>query len=140
MNTLISNKIRFSHTGQNAMNYIEMVKKAEQNRFQALINQDYVAFQNFCDPALTYVRSSARVDTLQSYMDKLENQFYIYQTIDYKIENVVEYSDSLLVFGVFEASLLLQGAPMQLKNRTLSVWNKTTDAVKLFAYQPTPIK
>lgn len=122
------------------MNYIEMVKKAEQNRFQALINQDYVAFQNFCDPALTYVHSSARVDTLQSYMDKLENQFYIYQTIDYKIENIVEYSDSLLVFGVFEASLLLQGAPMQLKNRTLSVWNKTTDAVKLFAYQPTPIK
>ncbi|MDQ9022052.1 nuclear transport factor 2 family protein [Acinetobacter sichuanensis] len=122
------------------MNYIEMVEKAEQDRFQALIDQDYAAFKTYCDPALTYVHSSARVDTLQSYMDKLENQFYVYQNIDYKIENIVEYSDSLLVFGVFEASLLLQGAPMQLKNRTLSVWNKTINAVKLFAYQPTPIK
>ncbi|MFW2095914.1 hypothetical protein ACG9ZL_06690 [Acinetobacter sp. ULE_I057] len=47
---------------------------------------------------------------------------------------------ALLTFAIFEAELLLQGKPVKLKNRTLSIWKKTKDSVVLFAYQPTPIK
>ncbi|MFW1801372.1 hypothetical protein ACG9YX_15250 [Acinetobacter nematophilus] len=57
-------------------------------------------------------------------MEKLENQYYIYQTIDYSIDNIIELLDSVLVFAVFDASLLLQGNAMTLKNRTLSIWKK----------------
>lgn len=123
-----------------AMDYINIVKNAEKNRFQALINQDYQSFKKLCDPELIYVHSSAKVDSLMSYMEKLENEYYIYQTIDYSIDNIIELLDSVLVFAVFDASLLLQGNPMTLKNRTLSIWKKTVDGAKLFAYQPTPIK
>ena len=122
------------------MDYINLVRTAEKKRFQSLIDQDYKTFKGLCDPALTYVHSSAKIDDLNSYMKKLDNQYYIYQTIDYHIENIVEFSDNLLVFATFESALLLQGNPVQLKNRTLSVWKKTADSVQLFAYQPTPIK
>ena len=122
------------------MDYINLVRTAEKKRFQSLIDQDYKIFEDLCDPALIYVHSSAKIDDLNSYMKKLDNQYYVYQTIDYHIENIVEFSDNLLVFATFESALLLQGNPVQLKNRTLSVWKKTADGVQLFAYQPTPIK
>lgn len=122
------------------MDYIHLVKIAEKERFQALTQQDYKKFESLCDPELTYVHSSAKIDHLSSYMQKLKSQHYTYQTIDYHIENIVEFSDNLLAFATFEAELLLQGKPAKLKNRTLSIWKKTKDGVVLFAYQPTPIK
>ncbi|ENU57061.1 nuclear transport factor 2 family protein [Acinetobacter guillouiae] len=122
------------------MDYIHLVKMAEKERFQALTQKDYKKFESLCDPELIYVHSSAKIDHLSSYMQKLESQYYIYKTIDYNIENIVEFSDNLLTFAIFEAELLLQGKPVKLKNRTLSIWKKTKDSVVLFAYQPTPIK
>jgi hypothetical protein len=122
------------------MDYIQLVKQAEQQRFQALMQQNYQKFQDLCAPELTYIHSSARQDNLSSYMTKLKNQYYIFQQVDYQIENIVEFADTILVFALLDAALLVQQQPLQLKNRTLSVWKKTPAGVQLFAYQPTPIK
>lgn len=122
------------------MDYIQLVKNAEQDRFQALAQQNYQKFQDLCDPELTYIHSSAKQDNLLSYMTKLKNQYYVFQHVDYQIENMVEFADTILVFAQLDAALLVQQQPMQLKNRTLSVWKKTPTGVQLFAYQPTPIK
>lgn len=122
------------------MDYIEQVKQAEKIRFQALIQQNYQDFEDLCDPELTYIHSSAKQDNLLSYINKLNNQYYVFRHVDYQIENIVEFHDTILVFAQLNADLLVQQQPMQLKNRTLSVWKKTATGVQLFAYQPTPIK
>lgn len=122
------------------MDVIEQVKQAEKTRFQALMEKNYDAFEGLCDPELRYVHSSAKIDDLSSYMQKLKAAYYIFQTVDYQIEHIVEFQDTVLVFAQLDAQLLVQQQPMHLKNRTLSVWKKSAEGVRLFAYQPTPIK
>lgn len=122
------------------MDYFQAIKEVEKLRFKALIDKDYQAFQNLCDESLTYIHSSGKQDNLFSYMEKLHNKYYVFNKVDYDIKNIVEFQDTILVFADLEANLLLQQQPMQLKNRTLSVWRKTINGMRLFAYQPTPIK
>nr|WP_174505298.1 nuclear transport factor 2 family protein [Acinetobacter sp. Marseille-Q1620] len=118
----------------------ELIEQFEQSRFQALLDQDYELFKHLCDPDLTYVHSSGKVDNLNQYFEKLKNNYYEYLKIDYKINKVQIFDELVLVYAHFNAELLIQKQPATLNNLILAVLKRNGDELKLLASQPTPIK
>lgn len=118
----------------------DIINQFEQQRFQALINQDYDLFKKLCDPDLTYVHSSGKVDNLDDYFNKLKSNYYHYLTINYSIRNIQIFNELVLVYADFKADLRIEGKPKTLENKILSVLKRDGNNLKLLASQPTPIK
>ncbi|UOO89262.1 nuclear transport factor 2 family protein [Vitreoscilla massiliensis] len=118
----------------------KMIEDFEQQRFQALIMQDYDLFTSMCDKNLIYVHNSGNVDTLEGYYHKLVSGYYRYLSIDYEISHVEIFTECVLVFANLKAHILVNNEEKQLNNRLLSVLKRNHSGLKLLAQQPTPIR
>ena len=116
------------------------IRTLEKKRFQYLIDKHYQQFADMCDDNLRYVHTSGTVDTLSSFMTKLQAGYYDYQKIDYDIVDIIEMSDCIIVTANFHAQLLVDQEPRVLQNRAISIWKKQASQPKLFIYQATPFK
>ena len=118
----------------------QQIRTLEKQRFQYLIDKQYQKFAEICEDNLRYVHTSGTVDSLTSFMNKLQAGYYDYQKIDYDIVDIIEMSDCIIVTANFYAELLVDQEPRVLQNRAISIWKKGTDQPKLFIYQATPYK
>lgn len=116
----------------------QKISELEQQRFSYLLNKQYDEFAAMCDADLHYVHSSGVTDDLFSYLQKLKSGLYGYQQLDYEIGKVIDMQDYVMVTGDFYAKVLVDGQPVSLKNRAISIWKKQGDEYKFFVYQGTP--
>ena len=116
----------------------QKISELEQQRFSYLLNKQYDEFAAMCDADLHYVHSSGVTDDLFSYLQKLKSGLYGYQQLDYEIGKVIDMQDYVMVTGDFYAKVLVDGQPVSLKNRAISIWEKQGDEYKFFVYQGTP--
>lgn len=115
------------------------IRELEDQRYQAAVDQDWDAFAALCHPALAYAHSSAVVDTLQEYLDKVHSGYYVYHDIDHPIDEIRIIDDVALVLGEMNARITAAGVEKILRNKCLAVWKNTDEGWRLLAYQPTPI-
>jgi len=104
-----------------------------------MLRGDVAAFEALCHPELLYTHSSGATDTLESYMDKLTQRYYVYHSIDHPIERVVVTGDVALVLGEMNAEITSGGVEKTLRNKCLAVWVRSESTWKLLAYQPTRV-
>ena len=88
-------------------------------------------------PDLRYTHSNAVVDTLDSYLAKCRDGFYVYHSVDHPIDKITVIGDVALVFGEMKADLTAGGTHKQLDNGSLAVWTRTGPTWRLLAFQPT---
>lgn len=115
----------------------DLIKSLESQRFQAILNKDYSTFRNLCHPNLHYMHSNGSADSLDSYIQKCETEFYQYQWIEHPIDKIEFHNNCAFVFGEMQAELLINNVPKRLDNKTLSIWIKDEISWKFYAFQPT---
>lgn len=117
-----------------------LIRTLEDQRYQAILDGDFDAFARLVAPDLIYTHSSGVIDTLDSYLDKCRQGYYVYHLIDHPITDIRIVGDVALVVGEMNATITSGGILKTLQNRCLAVWECREGQWKLVAYQPTPFK
>lgn len=115
-----------------------LIRHLEAARYNAILEQDYDAFDRLAHPSLIYTHSSGVTDTGGEYLAKCRQGYYVYHQIDHPIDFVRIIDDVALVIGEMNAEITVGGKPKTLRNRCLSVWKLTNGEWNFLAYQPTP--
>ena len=115
----------------------QIIRDLEDARFNAIVTGEFDAFAELSHPDLRYTHSNAVVDTLDSYLAKCRDGFYVYHSVDHPIDKITVIGDVALVFGEMKADLTAGGTHKQLDNGSLAVWTRTGPTWRLLAFQPT---
>lgn len=118
-----------------------LILELEDRRFQAIVDGEFEVFAEHAHPDLSYAHSNGVVDTIQSYLKKCHEGFYVYHRVDHPISAIRVEGNIALVFGEMNADITAGGTAKSLRNKTLAVWINDAEAGawKLLAFQPTPI-
>ncbi|WP_407364320.1 nuclear transport factor 2 family protein (plasmid) [Pseudomonas luteola] len=124
----------------NNHNLIEnSIRSLEEKRYTAIMAGDFKTFAELSHPDLSYAHSNGVVDTLDSYLKKCDDGFYIYHKVEHPITSIRVLGDTALVLGEMNAEITAGGVRKSLQNKCLAVWVRSGEHWKLYAYQPTPI-
>ncbi|MEU6095023.1 nuclear transport factor 2 family protein [Streptomyces sp. NPDC047079] len=115
----------------------EIIRELEERRFGAMTAGDFDSFAELAHPDLAYTHSSGSLDTLDSYLAKCENGYYVYHRIDHPIERISIVGDTAVVIGEMLADMTAGGVRRQLGNRSIAVWSRVDGTWKFLAYQAT---
>lgn len=115
----------------------QAIRELEDRRYDAIVRGDVDTFVALAHPDLVYIHSSATVDTLDSYREKLDSGFYVYHRVEHPISRVVIAGDTAYVLGEMHADITAGGAPKSMVNAALAVWVRTDDGWRLLSYQAT---
>jgi hypothetical protein len=118
----------------------QLIRKLEEQRFEAIVQRDFDQFVSLAHPDLVYVHSSGVVDSLAQYLEKCRSGYYVYQSIDHPIDEIRQYGDTVLVIGGMNADLIINGEQRFLKNKSLAIWTMAEGRWKFTVYQATPIR
>lgn len=115
-----------------------LIRSLEDQRYQAVLDQDYERFEALCHARLVYSHSGGNRDSLESYISKLRSGSLRYHRIDRSVEDVLIVGGTALVVGHMNAELSVEGHEKTLNNSSLAVWVNELGDWKFIAYQPTP--
>ncbi|MFD1211175.1 nuclear transport factor 2 family protein [Arthrobacter sp. GCM10027362] len=110
----------------------------EDERYQAVLNEDFDSFAKLCHEKLLYSHSNGDRDTLASYLAKCAQGTYRYHRIDHPVTEIIVVGDVALVIGEMHAELDIRDRPATLDNTSLAVWVREGESWKFLAYQATP--
>lgn len=113
------------------------IRALEDHRYQALVEGEWDVFERVCHPELSYVHSTAVIDSRASYVAKLRDGHYVYHRISHPIDRVVVVGEVAMVFGQMTADVTAGGVEKQLDSQALAVWRLTDGEWLFYAYQPT---
>ena len=117
---------------------VEAITELERQRFAAVVAGDFDGFAAVCHPDLMYTHSTGVTDTLEEYLAKCREGFYVYHQVDHPVTKIVVVGDIGLVLGEMNADLTAGGVRKQLRNSSLAVWVRDGETWQLIGYQPTP--
>jgi ketosteroid isomerase-like protein len=120
-------------------NDVDTILDLEHRRFDAVVAGDIDAFAALAHPDLLYTHSNGVTDTLESYLAKCRDGFYVYHRVDHPVTNIVVTGDLGLVLGEMNADLTAGGVRKQLRNSSMAVWLRDHGTWRLIGYQPTPL-
>ena len=115
----------------------EEVRRAEERRFAALVNEDIDTFDELCDDRFIYTHSTGHRDSKSSFSAACRSGLIRYHRIEATAEQIVLAGDCAVVTGSMEAELSVSGAPRTVRNLSTSVWVREAGAWKLLASQLT---
>lgn len=110
----------------------------ENQRYDAVVNGNFELFADLCHSDLAYSHSDGSRDTIDSYLRKCREKFYVYHRIDHPVSDVLIHGDVAVVVGEMNAAITANGVEKELANNSIAVWTRQGGAWKLLAYQPTP--
>lgn len=116
-----------------------LIRSLEEKRYNAIVAGDFETFGTLAHPDLNYVHSNGVVDTLQSYLAKCLDGYYVYHRIGHPINSIKVIGDVALVFGEMNGEITAGGVQKTLNNKALAVWTLLDGTWKLLAYQPTTV-
>lgn len=119
------------------------VLQCEERRRVAMNTADTSAFQEFCDPAMTYRHSSGVIDDLTQYIYKLESQQVKYSNVEFKELMVVVPAGGdktlAIVMGSMFADVTRPTESVQIASHFQSTWTLADSTWKLIAVHGAPI-
>jgi len=115
------------------------IRALEDLRYEAILEGKFDIFAQLAHPDLQYAHSNGVVDTVDSYLKKCYDGFYVYHQIEHPIDSMRIEGNIALVFGEMNARITSGGVHKTLRNKSLAVWISDGENWKLLAYQPTAI-
>ncbi len=118
----------------------ETLEAAETARCLAMTTPDFVTLRALFRADARWIHSSGKVDTVDSFVAKLESGDAVYLTIErsevaYRVEG-----HFALASGVATIDALKDGAPHKLRNRFTNFWALEQGAPRLIWAQSTAMK
>ncbi len=113
------------------------VKKAEEARIAATIKGDVAALSALFADGMTYVHSSAKLETRQEFLDLIKSGFYQYKSIATHDVTVRVYGQTAILAGLADIEVVSDGKPVSPKLRFTEVWVKGAHGWQLVVWHST---
>ena len=119
---------------------VALIRQLEDRRYAAMITSDVDALDQLLSGRLVYSHSNAERDSKGSYLDRVRNGTFVYDSIQHPEEKIILADGAAVVIGTMIAKAYWSGELKTLRNGACAVWAKEEDGQwRLIAYQPTPI-
>lgn len=99
----------------------QAVLAAEADRYRAMTAGDLDALRAACDPKLRYVTSFGDVETLDSWLGKIQTEAFQYERIEHPVDAIQIYDDVAIVHGRIYAYGEVQGEHVTISTITISI-------------------
>lgn len=113
------------------------VRKAQEARFAATLKGDLAALSSLLTDDMTYVHSSAKIETKQEFLDLIKTGYYQYKSIAPREVTVRFYGQTALVAGLVDIEVVSGGQLVTPKLRFTEVWVKGTGGWRLASWHST---
>lgn len=118
---------------------VAQIRELENRRYAAMLASDVSTLDALLSDRLVYCHSNAERDTKATYLERVRNKTFIYESLEHPEENIIVTSDAAVVVGAMIGKGLWGGKIHELRNAALAVWAREAEGWRLVAYQPTPI-
>ena len=115
------------------------IKKLEDRRFQAMIENDFDTLDKLLGDDLVYTHSSGQSDTRVEYIALCKKGAFKYLKIERPIENLQVYDGTVVVTGNVKMDVIIGGNRKLLNSRYTNVWVKGAKGWQMVVWQSTPI-
>lgn len=115
------------------------VRKAEEARIAATIKGDTAALGALLAEGMTYVHSSAKLETRQEFLDQIKSGFYQYKSIAAHDVTLRLYGQTAILAGLADIEVVSGGTPVSPKLRFTEVWVKGAHGWQLAAWHSTKL-
>jgi ketosteroid isomerase-like protein len=117
----------------------EAVRKAETDRFAAMLKADVVALDKLLGPDLTYTHGDSRVIDKAQFIADFKTGAFKYVTIEPNDMKIRIYGDMAIVTGGAGMHVVSNGAPANIKIRYTDVHVKRNGAWQMVAWEATRV-
>jgi|SRR5690348_15826273 len=117
----------------------DLIRRLENERYAAMIAGDAGALDRLLSDRLVYGHSNAERDSKDSYLERIRDRAFVYESIDHPEERIIIADGAVVVLGAMIASVYRSGELRALRNSACAVWAEEDGNWRLVAYQPTPI-
>jgi ketosteroid isomerase-like protein len=112
--------------------------EADRARCAATLSADLEALEPLLHPTLSYVHSNGVVDDRSSYLAKVASSAFRYASLEHDVDEQRLLSpDHAVLLGRMTATGTVDGKPVTVASRTLSVWGRDEAGWRLMAFQST---
>jgi ketosteroid isomerase-like protein len=116
----------------------DTIRALEDERYAAMLAADADTLDRLLSDRLVYTHSTGGRDTKASYLDRVRNKFFVYQSIEHPVDEVIVAGGAVVVIGAMNAQVYRDGELRALRNSVCSVWADEDGAWRLVVFQPTP--
>lgn len=117
----------------------ELIRILENERYAAMLAGDVGVLDRLLSDRLIYGHSNAERDSKDSFLERVRDRTFVYESIDHPEERIIIAGGAVVVLGAMIANVYLSGELRTLRNSACAVWAKEDGNWRLVAYQPTPI-
>lgn len=125
-------------TDHTAADPAAFVRALEQRRYQAMMDGDVAALDRLFADDLTYCHADGGMDTKGGLLAKIGAGTVCYEGITHAQDRVVLRPGIVVAFGAIQGIALVQGRPLPLDNRNVTVWVEEAAGWACTGYQATP--
>jgi ketosteroid isomerase-like protein len=117
----------------------EAILAADANRRAAMISANRNQLESIFSERLVWTHSSGAVEHREVFIANIESGSVRYLELDTPTIEVVTLGDSWLCVGELAGRAERDGVEKALKGRFLSAWTREAGAIKMVAWQTTPL-
>ena len=117
----------------------DTIRLLESRRYTAMCEADAKTLEELLGDSLVYTHSYGGADSKSSYLDGIRSKKWIYQAVEWPIEDIQVHGDCAVVTGQVRIQLLSGGQPKKLNSRFTNVWVKGRQGWQMVAWQSTPL-
>lgn len=111
----------------------------EKSRLQAMLAGDVAALRQLISPDCSYVHTTGRLDTGQSYLDNLAHGGFHYESLTAADTVVTAHGSTAVVVCRLAARLVIGSEPVTSVMRCTAVWAEARGSTRMIAFQSTSI-
>ena len=111
----------------------------EEQRWAALIGNDFEALDSLVHASLTYTHSNAVVDTKESWIRSVTSGFVDYRSVEREDVAIISSGSAAVITGKATFIVGVQDNEITIVARFTAVWVNEGDRWQFFAWQNTPI-
>lgn len=115
------------------------VLAAEEQRWAALIGNDFEALDSLVHPSLSYTHSNTIVDTKASWIESVTSGFVDYRSVEREDVAIISSGSTAVITGKATFMVGVQDKEITIVARFTAVWVNEDDRWQFFAWQNTPI-
>lgn len=114
------------------------ILELEDQRFSAMVAEDFKSLDALVHDELVYTHSSSLVDTKASWLESMRLRKTRYRKVACSNRKVRVFGDVALITGSADIEAEIAGQPKSLKLLFLNAWAKTAQGWRFVAWQSTP--
>jgi hypothetical protein len=120
------------------MSDVEDLLKVDWARREAMISGSSSDLAATLSDELVWTHSSGRTDDKQAVLNAIETKSVIYESLQVEDYAISEHGGGVFIYhGILMGKVVKDGAEKNLKNKFLSVWQRSGSSFEMLAWQST---